>query len=47
MLGYSCNIPNNLVLTEIDYGVFRVVVTIDTGPFGDIVSGSREVMIRR
>jgi hypothetical protein len=35
------------VLPEIDYGFFRLAVTIDTGPFGGFVQGSKEFVLRR
>ncbi len=45
--GYSWNIPKNLPLTEIDHGVFSVITTIDTGPFGGRVGGRKSVTVRR
>lgn len=45
--GYSWNIQKNLPLTEIDYGVFDVIVTVDTGPFGGPTEGRKRVTVRR
>jgi len=45
--GYSWNIQENLPLTEIDYGDFNIITTIDTGPFGGRVEGRRTVTVRR
>jgi len=36
-----------VVLPEIDYGLFQLVVTIDTGPFAGIVRGTRGFVLRR
>jgi len=47
LCGYSCSIPKNVVLTEVDYGVFRAVVTVDTGPFGSLIAGTREFTLRK
>lgn len=35
------------MLPEIDYGKFRVKLTVDAGPFGDKVEGSKEVIVRK
>jgi hypothetical protein len=35
------------VLTEIDYGVFQFVVSLDAGPFAGPVSGSCPITLRR
>jgi hypothetical protein len=35
------------MLTEADYGVFRIVVRADTGPLGGVVEGSREITIAK
>jgi len=32
---------------EIDYGVFNVSVTVDTGPFGGKIAGTKEITIRK
>ena len=45
--GYSWNIQKNLPLTEIDYGVFTVIATLDTGPFGGKIEGQKAVTVRR
>ena len=34
-------------LTEIDHGDFRIVVTMDTGPFGGNVEGTKWVTVRK
>ncbi len=45
--GYSWNIQKNLPLTEIDHGVFTIVATVDTGPFGGDVRGGKSVTVQR
>jgi len=35
------------MLTEVDYGKFRVTVTVDTGPFAGKLEGSTEVTVRK
>jgi len=36
-----------MALPEIDYGVFRIDVAVDAGPFGGPLTGTREVTLRR
>jgi hypothetical protein len=31
----------------VDHGVFRVLVSLDAGPFGGIVRGSKQLTVRR
>ena len=45
--GYSWNIPSNLVLTEVDYGILSAVMSFDTGPFGGLIEGSKEFTLRK
>lgn len=45
--GYSWNIRKDQPLTEIDHGVFDVMVTVDTGPFGGLARGRKSVTVRR
>jgi len=35
------------MLPEIDYGVFRIDVQLDTGPFGGKIRGTTQVTIRK
>jgi hypothetical protein len=46
-MGYSWSIPVDMTLTEVDYGLLRFIVRVDTGPFGGKVEGVREFKLRR
>lgn len=35
------------MLSEIDYGAFKVLVSADVGPLGGAVEGSKEITIRK
>ncbi|MBN2489387.1 MAG: hypothetical protein JXQ29_00860, partial [Planctomycetes bacterium] len=45
--GYWWNIPQDLMLTEGDFGKFTVIVTFDAGPFGGKLEGRKEIVIRK
>ena len=47
MCGYSWNIPSNLVLTEVDYGMLRANLSLDTGPFGGTIKGSKDLKLHK
>ena len=45
--GYSWNIPPNLVLTEVDYGMLRAELSLECGPFGGVVKALKEIKLRK
>ena len=45
-MGYSWNIPRDLMLTEIDYGVFDVEIDVDAGPFGGKLHVKQKMTVR-
>jgi hypothetical protein len=47
MCGYSWNIQPNLVLPEIDYGKFRIAMSMNAGPLGHKVAGAKDVIVRK
>lgn len=36
-----------MALTEGDFGKFKVTVKLDTGPFGGVIEGTKDVIIRK
>jgi hypothetical protein len=36
-----------VTLPEGDFGKFKVVVKLDTGPFGGVLEGTKEITIRK